>query len=70
MDFSIVYQSKEILMTEEKKNVSLTNVEQDSIERVVARLDGEIDDTNARIWGEEFAASGGKAPPPPGAPVN
>jgi len=68
MDFPN-YQGMEILMTEKKKKVSLTDVEQDSIERVVARLNGEIDDTNAKIWGEEFAASGAKTPPPSGAPV-
>lgn len=33
--------------------------------RVEARLAGELEESQSPLWGQEFAASGGKAPTPP-----
>jgi len=34
-------------------------------EHIAAQLEGEASADAQPLWGEEFAASGGKAPPPP-----
>ncbi len=34
-------------------------------DRIVARLEGKLDDKTVKLWGDEFAASGGGKPPPP-----
>jgi hypothetical protein len=51
-----------------KKPIDLTEVlESTKAERIADRLGGELSETEEKVWGGDFAASGGgKNPPPPG----
>jgi len=51
------------------KSIDLSKIAQsdDASQRIAEKLQGSSADTEA-LWGEDFSASGGKAPPPSGSP--
>lgn len=51
------------------KHIDLTEVmESEKSERIAERLGGELSESEERVWGDDFAASGDQKGPPPSPP--
>ena len=49
------------------KNIHLDALNSESsADRIAEQLEGANPEQTSQLWGEDFAASGGKAPPPSG----
>ncbi len=52
------------------KHIDLTELmESEKSERVAERLSGALSETEERVWGDDFAASGSPKGPPPAPPT-